>query len=520
MLTKFVPRAAAGSLSDMAANWPQYDNPFDNIERLGRWKGGTSPVPPQTDPSGNFSPVTKNSLGADPGQTIYVVAHGWAPGYRSAVEAQNGKLLWWGSEAADDDGDWASFWAWTGISGTVDKDIVVNDTGLIQSIIRQDPKAVVLAYSWIDDSATDSGVLDLDEVYQSEGYTHINGLRLAGALRDAIVPSFWTNGGKLRLIGHSHGSKVVTVAAHTLQAQKYNVAHVTVLDAPECELTLEANAANLLGFYFADMDISATGAFVDNYASCFGVSYGGAPAIVETSLDATEVFDFYDLGDLHTYAAAWYGGAACGAKSETDPPIGLAWPPAPADWAQGFYQGWDGGDQWLLDPGFSGHGVFAYGTQPLIFDSYQNVAGVTGDPASGLTFTATPNAYSVFNGNYENDFDDEGYGIGVDINWTDPQEGDWLLFVIFSPLLGYVVVAALDGRTQSSLQSSIAISAATWSELSLPLYVYFYSTGSTVTLSNFRLISVGSDDDRLRKRTQFKRHAPEEVVRALKCEVS
>ncbi len=89
----------------------------------------------------------------------------------------------------------------------------VNSTGLLQSIKAFDSNAEILACSWIDDSATPSGDINLDEVYISEAYTHANGLRLADARLTAIDQSFWTSGGKLRLIGHSHGSKVATVAA-------------------------------------------------------------------------------------------------------------------------------------------------------------------------------------------------------------------------------------------------------------------------------------------------------------------
>ena len=157
----------------------------------------------------------------------------------------------------------------------------VNATGVLQSIAALDPEATILAYSWLDDSATDAGITNLAEVNQSEAYTHVNGRRLANALNLAIAPSFWERPGTLRIVGHSHGSKVATVAALTLQQQGRKVAHLTICDAPESEATLEANGANLLGFYLEQMQIAdpshdcAAGTFVDNYASYFGVGYAG-----------------------------------------------------------------------------------------------------------------------------------------------------------------------------------------------------------------------------------------------------
>ena len=292
-------------------------NCFSNIQRLGRWTGGTTVVPSRTDPSRHFQSVAPGSLagGANP-PTIYVLAHGWAPGYRAAVNAQGGNLLWWGPNASANC-IWTSDWAWSPVSAPLTPPFTVNTTGVLQSIAAFDPNAVILAYSWIDDSATDSGDLNLDEVYGSEAYTHVNGIRLANALEQAIASSFWNApSGLLRIIGHSHGSKVATVAALTLQHRGRRVAHLTICDAPESELTLEANGSNLLGFYLEQMQIAnpscdcAGGAFVDNYASYFGVSYAGTPNlgnIVEVALDPSKLYDFDDPGNRHSYAAAWYG---------------------------------------------------------------------------------------------------------------------------------------------------------------------------------------------------------------------
>ncbi len=518
MSTTVVPVPVSALLADTPLNWPLYENCFDNIERLGRWTGGTTIVPNPNDlsgdPSSYFQSVSPRSLGAGSSPpTIYVVAHGWAPGYRAAVEAQRGRLLWWGSQASVND-VWASAWAWSAVYG--DRvTFPVNPTGMLQSIVAQDPNAIVLAYSWIDNSATDSGVLNLDEVYQSEAYTHINGIRLANALQEAIASSFWTSAGQLRLIGHSHGSKVVSVAATTLRQRGLGVAHLTILDAPESEPTLEVNAANLLGFYLEEMQIAdpsianSTGAFIDNYGSCFGVGYSGAAKlrnVVEVSLDADEVYDFFEIADLHTYAAAWYGGAAAGAATYGELPLGLAWPPAPQPFQPALNQNWFNGqteyDQWSLAAGESIRDIYSYGTQPLTVTTLATQGNVQGDPSTQLIFGPTPGAYSIFQGEYYNFLGGDGYGLGVDIAWSGPQPGEYLAFVVESPITGdFEVVAMLDGRSQASDPTSIAIASAVWSETSaLSLYVLFYAESSTVTVSNFRSITVGSADGRLRAR--------------------
>ena len=117
---------------------------------------------------------------------------------------------------------------------------------------------MVLGFSWIDDSATGGSYTDNTylEVYQSEAYTTINGLRLSNAIQDAVAPSFWTTpGSTLHIIGHSHGSKVATVATLDLQLRGLPVNQLTILDSPETELTLTGNGANLLGYTIAELKV-------------------------------------------------------------------------------------------------------------------------------------------------------------------------------------------------------------------------------------------------------------------------
>src|SRR5256885_14773498 len=114
-------------------------NCFSNLMRLGQWVGQTKKVPSKTSPASLFKPVTTASLGggADP-PTIYVLAHGWAPGYRAAVKAQGGNLLWWSANASANGGVWSSEWAWSPVTAPVGSGFPVNPTGLLQSIAAFD----------------------------------------------------------------------------------------------------------------------------------------------------------------------------------------------------------------------------------------------------------------------------------------------------------------------------------------------------------------------------------------------
>ena len=103
---------------------------------------------------------------------IYVIAHGWAPGFQDMVQ-MNGSptdpLKWW--ETLDtflpgSPGNPASAEMFYGAAGS---GTIISPNGLAQAILQADPKAVVLAYSWIDDSATKNLVGSLPEgAYLSE----------------------------------------------------------------------------------------------------------------------------------------------------------------------------------------------------------------------------------------------------------------------------------------------------------------------------------------------------------------
>jgi hypothetical protein len=494
-----------------------HPNCFDNMERLGLWIGGTQPVASGQSPSRFFQPSTGEPIGAagdqGAGFSVYVLVHGWAPGYRAAVNAQGGRLRWW-DEKASSGGVWASDWAWSPVSG-YSPALPVNPTGLLQSIKAFDPKSTVFAYSWIDDSATGGSYSELEDVYQSEAYTQVNGIRLANALLDSLVPEFWTNpANTLHLIGHSHGAKVVTVAALTLQNLGLPLAHLTILDAPESEGTLNLNGANFLGFFLGQMAIAdpanpAGGTFVDNYPSYFGVAYGsqwGIENVVDVALDPSKLYYTTDPGDKHSYAAAWYGASAAAAQADkfSLPGLGLSWPPpGQKPFQPALLQTWASGvvtqrEQWRLVGG-TPPSTFLFSAPSLTVDKVATVGNVSGTPATGLVFGApTAGTYSSFVGGYENRVTSYGYGLAFDLVWTGATDGDYLVFTAESGGRRQEVVLVLDGRTGFAgtypLTLAADVSSIPFSDLWFYIF-YFPTHGNTsgqVTVRNFRRVKITS----------------------------
>lgn len=525
-------------------------NAYSNIQRLGLWVGGDVSVPSGQAPTKYFSSVAPGSIGggANP-PVIYVVAHGWAPGYRAAVERAKGALLWWSAEAVSASQlqsssgasqRWASDWAWSPVSAP---GLAICETGMMQEIYNFDPHAVILAYSWIDDSATDPLDLehptDLTEVYRSEAYTHTNGLRLADALFAAIDPAFWSKSRpRLRLIGHSHGSRVVTVAALTLQQRGLPVSKLSILDSPESETTLAGNGSNLLGFYLRQLLLapkSRTGVFVDNYVSYFGECYSLDPAlasVVDVALQPSELFTCtIDPGDCHTYAAAWYAGAAAGGQSEDEGPLGLAWLSPPANHSPALNQNWptgvDEANQWFLEAGDPIQYASSYVTTPLTVSPVSQQGSVSGDPSSQLVFgssSGAPGGYSIFQGSYVNWTGGDGYGLALDIAWTGAQPGDYFVVVMDSPAeYEPETLLVIDGASAPPTYTSVAICsfASTLSSfLPLTLSIYFYATGATsksqIRIANFRLVQVYSDEAQSLRSRRVARATARHVALAVK----
>lgn len=393
------------------------------LGRLAEWTGGSDTrIDSKTSPAEHFAEVGPKSLGVDGDRRpIYVVVHGWAPGYRSVVEATGGKVRWW-DDTAHVDGRWASDWCWSPVSGA--KGLEINDTGMVQQLARMTDAtggARILAFSWIDDSATDTSPAHVLEVYRSETYTHLNGMRLASALDQAIDRTFFEGGGEVRLIGHSHGSKVCTVAAVALEARGLRAARLAILDSPESGLALRGNAANLLGFHLGRLTIKeptsrhGPGTYVDTYPSYFGVRYESSDAdsplqnIVDVELSPGHADASNSIDSAHTYAAAWYGGAA-------PHDLGPAWPPVPAAHEPALLQPWaHPGDQWTLVPGQPTLRA-RYDTHPLAVATHGHPVGVQVGPDGTLEFDAAGgNPYGSYDGTYP--VGAAQFGLAFDLMW-------------------------------------------------------------------------------------------------------
>lgn len=525
------PAPPKGAPSDWAA--AVHSNCFDDLQRLGRWKGGIKALKAGESPESSFESVAAGSISGT-GVELVVLAHGWAPGFRQAVDRAGGKLRWWTTDATDSLGVYASDWAWIPTAVTTPPvSVCVSQTGFFQQLRAHFDKTgvtdgVVLGFSWIDGSATGGSFLDLVEVYRSEAYTNISGIRLANALEAALAPGFWADtSNRLHLIGHSHGSKVATVAALTLQQRGKRVDHLTILDSPESHLTLEGNGANLLGFYLDQMEIAdpaggGSGAFVDNTPSFFGVSYAGLDNIVEVNLEPGAIYYLHpktDPGNKHSYSAVWYSGAAAAVSAlGLSTPLGLDWPPPPATFRPALNQSFTAASglsdpcsspagldkpQWELTAGPPRLGSFGFSTTPAPIEVTETT-NVTCSPSScdkpeSLTFQPGPkSAPAIFRGGYSNPPFSDGYGLGFDVTWTGATAGDYLVVTVDSPEEGEFgvqeVILVMDGRSQPDGTYPVAFNATISSfieDIGFAIYLVPASgSGVEVTTANFRRVLI------------------------------
>lgn len=346
------------------------------ISRLARFVPNTNkPYTPSVKDWVAVSPNDSNLKG-----NVYVVAHGFAYGYQAMVKANStpgDPLKWWETQDTSLPQSPGS----ANASEMFDADPGITPSGLASAILAADPKAVVLAYSWLEDAAYDY----ITGNATSEAFTHMNGVRLARALETALPTSFHSDGGNLHLIGHSHGSKVATVAAVTLQRfanPNLGVAHLTILDSPEDspasslagEAVFETNASNSLWYFLGALKIgrSSGSTFVDNYISYLdndiGPIQGFDPLTASTTnknlqqivdVDITAGPSVLDLGkeDSHSYAFNWYSGAAQKWDQNPKPEVVLGGQPVlkpdPTNLAGHYAQSWTTNTepQFALTPG-------------------------------------------------------------------------------------------------------------------------------------------------------------------------
>jgi hypothetical protein len=459
---------ALSTPSVVAAQVAQNASSLQPYQRLARFQ--FDPVTGQPE----FVPVVPN----DPslvGKHVIVLVHGWAPSYSYWVnDVSNADpsqtLTWWNTDPSQAGYSLSANLLANSQSGSIlgpasyfllhgynVNAIDVSDTGLAQSIASRaaqvDPKTVVLAYTWIDDSATSS----LLNPYLSEAQTVLNGERLADGLR-TVLGSQSAFGGELQLVGHSHGSKVATVAAVSLTTKDpsnpIKVQQLTILDSPEDESTLTNSlwADNFNWYYLQSLNTNRNdpnGTFVDNYISYFDEPYSNITTptgntlsnVVDVQLDSSDI----PITDRHGYSAEWYAGSGQSALTYGQS-VGQEWSPLlpgnqgadrpPADLSSVYTQPWasssyDPTQEYVLktttlSPRVYKSYVLAFNTTP----NTPSVAVTNGGSGASVTLTQTAGApRPSYSGPFTTSYGRLN-GISFDYQFTSVSQGATLTITL------------------------------------------------------------------------------------------
>ena len=145
------------SMGNSIAATPEFKNLTGYTDTF-VWDLAAQQIAPAVDPlnrlaifdpaTGQFDkPVTAGSIQSTAAHpvNVYFLIHGWAPGYTQQVllgSTPGDPVKWWQTND--------SVWLLNGQTP-------ISTEGLAQSILAGDPNAEVVAYSWIDQSATPSG---------------------------------------------------------------------------------------------------------------------------------------------------------------------------------------------------------------------------------------------------------------------------------------------------------------------------------------------------------------------------
>lgn len=281
----------------------QAPSDLEPYERLGRWDGE------------RFVPVAEASI---PPSHLYVLVHGWAPGWAEALAEEPDLRAW----AATDPRSGEPFQPWF--------------FTLAEAIERADPYAVVVAYSWLDDAASIPFFFAGRRVM---AHTDLHGRWLAVALAQARGPEFDGHNGAIHLIGHSYGARVAAVGAREMEPLPEQI---TIFDAPENAITyLSGSQAGMHGALRGLPIGRGEGqVFVENYISMMGQhihTWSGLEGVVDVYLRPP--FGSGEYRRRHMYPMDFYARSA-----ETD--VGLGWsrlnghtaPPAPGCYEQRYAQ--------------------------------------------------------------------------------------------------------------------------------------------------------------------------------------
>ena len=256
-------------------------------------------------------PAASAGARSDADQVLHVFAHGWQPGYRVrerllATVEDVPALPAWDRRLVD----------------TTGRPLIDDYIELLDALAALGRQHTVLWYSWLDESATDA---DLFQAFRSRQATQVNGRRLALALHHSGATG---SAARLHLIGHSHGSAVVTHAAAALVRSPDQL---TLLDAPEDPISRVGGASDLIDVVLPRLGPGRRPGqtFVDSYASAFGRPYHRRPGLSEVvdvqlgapwtwSRDALRV-----INAAHLYPVQWYARSV----REPDRGVGYGWSP-------------------------------------------------------------------------------------------------------------------------------------------------------------------------------------------------
>ncbi len=242
---------------------------------------------------------------------MHVFAHGWQPGFRTRE-----RLL------ATVDGV-QDLPAWDPrLVGPGGRALIDDFRDLLTALSDLGPDHLVLAYSWLADSATEN---DIFQAHRSRRATPVNGRRLAMALHEAGVVS---SHNRLHLIGHSHGSAVISHAAVSLGRRPEQL---TLLDAPEDPLSRAGGASDLIDVVLPRLEPGRLPGqtFVDSYASAFGRPYHLRPhlaEVVDVQLGASLRISrdpVKAVMAMHLYPLQWYARSI----RERERGVGYGWSP-------------------------------------------------------------------------------------------------------------------------------------------------------------------------------------------------
>lgn len=248
------------------------------IARLGRFDGT------------GFVAIEPRSI---PPSHLYVLTHGWEPGWGRAV-VENPELRCWQEVTCE---------PWMRSLG--------------QAILAADPHAVVLSYSWLDDAATARVIFAQRNALAN---TERQGRWMADAVAEALGEDFIEQGGRMHFVGHSYGARVAALAAFYLPKRPQSL---TLFDPPDAPLAGVMGGQTHLGDLLAKLNIGhAEGEiFVDNYVSMVGTQYRlepGLSSVIDVMLTAP--YSQLDYRDRHLYPTTFYAQTG-------DQDFGLGWSP-------------------------------------------------------------------------------------------------------------------------------------------------------------------------------------------------